>query len=163
VDYTTTSMRLWHWYVNSPIDPSLYRYVYPPAVFLLPLPAYALAHWLGAPFDIRLIDLAVEVVAALAVLKLPWRWEWRYLLLGARPSAARLPGIRRGGGFQAVRRLLPAAGCPAAVASFPRGALVDAPAAQRAGRSGPARDGHDRALLPLESGGLLGGHCVICQ
>src|SRR5207253_1588032 len=49
----------------------------------LPLPAYALAHWLGAPFDIRLIDLAVEVVAALAVLKLPWRWEWRYLLLAA--------------------------------------------------------------------------------
>jgi len=83
VDYTTTSMRLWHWYVNSPIDPSLYHYVYPPAVFLLPLPAYALAHWLGAPFDIRLIDLAVEVVAALAVLKLPWRWEWRYLLLAA--------------------------------------------------------------------------------
>ena len=83
VDYTTTSMRLWHWYVNAPIDPSLYHYVYPPLAFLLPLPAYALAHWLGAPFDIRLVDLAVEVVAALAILKLPWRWEWRYLLLAA--------------------------------------------------------------------------------
>jgi uncharacterized membrane protein len=83
VDYTTTGMRLWHWYVNTPIDPSLYHYVYPPAVFLLPLPAYALAQWAGLPFDIRLVDLLVEAVAAVAVLKLPWRWEWRYLVLAA--------------------------------------------------------------------------------
>jgi len=83
VDYTTTSMRLWHWYVNTPIDPSLYHYVYPPAVFLLPLPAYALAQWLGAPFDIRLVELLVELGAAIAILKLPWRWEWRYLVLAA--------------------------------------------------------------------------------
>jgi uncharacterized membrane protein len=83
VDYTATSMRLWHWYVNTPIDPSLYHYVYPPAVFLLPLPAYALAQWTGVPFDIRLVDLLVEVVAVVAILKLPWRWEWRYLVLAA--------------------------------------------------------------------------------
>ncbi len=83
VDYTTTSMRLWHWYVNTPIDPSLYHYVYPPAVFLLPLPAYALAHSVGVPFDVRLVDLLVAVVAAVAIIKLPWRWEWRYLVLAA--------------------------------------------------------------------------------
>src|SRR2546430_14216627 len=70
-------MRLWHWYVNTPIDPSLYHYVYPPAVFLLPLPAYALAHSVGVPFDVRLVDLLVAVVAAGAIIKLPWRWEWR--------------------------------------------------------------------------------------
>jgi hypothetical protein len=82
-DYTTTSMRLWHWYVNVPIHPSLYHYLYAPPAFLLPLPAYLLAHWLGVAFDVRLVDLVVEAVAAIAILKLPWRWEWRYIVIVA--------------------------------------------------------------------------------
>src|SRR5256885_9326959 len=79
VDYAPTSMGLWHWYVNTPIDPSLYHYVYPPAVFLLPLPAYALAHSVGVPFDVRLVDLLVAAVAAVAIIKLPSRWHRPYL------------------------------------------------------------------------------------
>src|SRR5438876_7861357 len=35
VDYSQTSMRLWHWYVNQPLDSSLFHYVYSPLTFLL--------------------------------------------------------------------------------------------------------------------------------
>ncbi|HTD79880.1 MAG TPA: hypothetical protein VK898_19755 [Chloroflexota bacterium] len=82
-DYTTTSMRLYHWYVSVPVHPSLYHFLYAPLAFLLPLPAYVTAHWLGLPFDVRLMDLAVEAVAAVAILQLAWRWEWKYVLVSA--------------------------------------------------------------------------------
>lgn len=83
VDYGQTSMGLWHWYVNQPLDPSLFHYVYYPLTFLVSLPGYALSRWLGLPFDYRLTLVAVESLALLAILRLPWRWEWRYVCLAA--------------------------------------------------------------------------------
>jgi len=82
-DYTATSMRLWHWYVSHPVHPSLYHYLYAPPSFLLPLPLYAVARWLGLPFDVRFVQLAACAVAAIAILRLPWRWDWRYVVLVA--------------------------------------------------------------------------------
>jgi hypothetical protein len=83
LDYTQTSMRRWHWYVNSALHPSLFHYVYPPLTFLLPLPFFAAAQALGLPFDVRLVFLATAGLAVWAIVRLPWRWEWRYLCLVA--------------------------------------------------------------------------------
>ncbi len=83
LDYAQTSMRRWHWYVNSALHPSLFHYVYPPLTFLLPLPFFATAQALGLPFDIRLVFLVTAGLAAWAIVRLPWRWEWRYLCLAA--------------------------------------------------------------------------------
>jgi hypothetical protein len=83
LDYTQTSMRRWHWYVNSALHPSLFHYVYPPLTFLLALPFFAAAQALGLPFDVRLVFLVAAGLAAWAIVRLPWRWEWRYLCLVA--------------------------------------------------------------------------------
>jgi len=80
-DYTQTSMQRWHWYVNSSLHPYLYHYVYSPLTFLLPLPVLAATAALGLPFDIRVVFLGAAGLAAWAVVKLPWRWEWRYVAL----------------------------------------------------------------------------------
>ncbi len=80
-DYTQTSMQRWHWYVNSSLHPYLFHYVYSPLTFLLPLPLFAAARAVGLPFDVRVVFLAVASLAAWAVVKLPWRWEWRYVAL----------------------------------------------------------------------------------
>lgn len=80
-DYTQTSMQRWHWYVNSTMHPYLFHYVYSPLTFLLPLPVFAAASALGLPFDVRLVTLAAAGVAAWATVRLPWRWEWRYVAL----------------------------------------------------------------------------------
>ncbi|HYM50762.1 MAG TPA: hypothetical protein VET65_09365, partial [Candidatus Limnocylindrales bacterium] len=82
-DYSRTSMRLWHWYVNTPLDPSLFHYVYYPATFLLPLPFAALSVALHLPFDVRLVWLGAIGVAGWALWAMPWRWEWRYVALCA--------------------------------------------------------------------------------
>ncbi len=83
LDYSQTSMRLWHWYVSQPPHPSLFHYLYYPLTFLFPLPAYVAAQALLLPFDVRMVLLPVEAVAALALLQLPWRWEWRYVAIAA--------------------------------------------------------------------------------
>ncbi len=83
LDYSQTSMRRWHWYVNEPLSPALFHYVYYPATFLLPLPAYLAARAAHLPFDLRILWLAVAAATALAVARLPWRWEWRYVVLVA--------------------------------------------------------------------------------
>jgi len=83
LDYSQTSMRRWHWYVNEPLDPSLFRYVYYPLTFLAALPGYGLANAAGAFFDFRVLLLLAAAGCAVAVLALPWRWEWRYVLLAA--------------------------------------------------------------------------------
>jgi hypothetical protein len=80
-DYAQTSMRRWHWYVNDPLPPFLFHYVYSPLTFLLPLPFFAAAQALGLPFDIRLVFVVAAGVGAWAVVRLPWRWEWRYVAL----------------------------------------------------------------------------------
>ncbi|HYM50221.1 MAG TPA: hypothetical protein VET65_06570, partial [Candidatus Limnocylindrales bacterium] len=82
-DYSRTSMRLWHWYVNTPLDPSLFHYVYYPATFLLPLPFAALSFALHLPFDVRLVWLGAIGVGGWALWAMPWRWEWRYVALCA--------------------------------------------------------------------------------
>jgi len=82
-DYSQSSMRLWHWYVNYPLPPNLFHYVYPPLTFLLPLPLFAAAGALGLPFDVRLVFLAAAGLAGWATVRLPWRWEWRYVALAA--------------------------------------------------------------------------------
>ena len=78
-DYTQTSMQRWHWYVNADLHPYLFHYVYSPLTLLLPLPLFAVASALGVPFDVRLVTLATAGVAAWAMVRLPWRWEWRYV------------------------------------------------------------------------------------
>ena len=80
-DYTRTSMRLWHWYVNQPLDPALFHYVYYPLTFLIGVPFAALATVAQVAFDDRLVLLLAGVVAAAGLLALPWRWEWRFLAL----------------------------------------------------------------------------------
>jgi len=60
-------------------SPYLFHYVYSPLTFLLPLPFFALSTALGLPFDVRLVTLAAAGVAAWAIVRLPWRWEWRYV------------------------------------------------------------------------------------
>jgi len=83
LDYAQTSMRRWHWYVNASLHPSLFHYVYPPLTFLLPLPFFAAAQALGLAFDVRLVFLVTAGLAAWGIVRLPWRWEWRYLCLVA--------------------------------------------------------------------------------
>src|SRR6266516_5771363 len=63
VDYSQTSMRLWHWYVNQPLDSSLFHYVYSPLTFLVGLPFSLVAKVLAIPFDFRI----VLILASLAV------------------------------------------------------------------------------------------------
>ncbi|TMD12732.1 MAG: DUF2029 domain-containing protein [Chloroflexi bacterium] len=82
-DYALTSMRLWHWYVNQPIDPALFHYVYYPLTFLLPLPFALAAAALHLPFDVRLVSVAAIAATAGALLAMPWRWEWRWVALCA--------------------------------------------------------------------------------
>jgi hypothetical protein len=82
-DYALTSMRLWHWYVNQPIDPALFHYVYYPATFLLPLPFAAAARALALPFDLRIVWLVAMAAGAWALLEMPWRWEWRFVTICA--------------------------------------------------------------------------------
>lgn len=78
-DYTQTSMRRWHWYVNADLHPYLFHYVYSPLTFLLPLPFFAAASALGLPVDVRFVFLVAAGLAAWAIVRLPWRWEWRYV------------------------------------------------------------------------------------
>jgi hypothetical protein len=83
VDYSQTSMRLWHWYVNQPLDSSLFHYVYSPLTFLVGVPFALVAQLLAIPFDFRLVLILAAVAAAGALLRLPWRWELRYVALAA--------------------------------------------------------------------------------
>src|SRR2546423_9894793 len=55
VDYSLTSMRLWHWYVNQPVDSSLLHYVYSPLTFLIGVPFFVGARLLAIPFDFRIV------------------------------------------------------------------------------------------------------------
>ena len=80
-NYAQTSMQRWHWYVNADLHPYLWHYVYSPLTFLLPLPLFAAAATVGLPFDVRLVWLAAAGVAAWAIVRLPWRWEWRYVAM----------------------------------------------------------------------------------
>jgi len=83
VDYSQTSMRLWHWYVNQPLDSSLFHYVYSPLTFLVGLPFSLVARWFSIPFDFRIVLILAALAAGGALLKLPWRWEHRYVALAA--------------------------------------------------------------------------------
>jgi hypothetical protein len=83
VDYSQTSMRLWHWYVNQPLDSSLFHYVYSPLTFLVGVPFALLARVLAIPFDFRLVLILAAVAAGAALLRLPWRWNLRYVALAA--------------------------------------------------------------------------------
>ena len=83
VDYSQTSMRLWHWYVNQPLDSSLFHYVYSPLTFLVGVPFAAMARLLSIPFEFRLVLILAAVAASSALLRLPWRWELRYVALAA--------------------------------------------------------------------------------
>jgi Glycosyltransferase family 87 len=83
VDYSQTSMRLWHWYVNQPLDSSLFHYVYSPLTFLVGVPFSLAARVLGIPFDFRIVLIVAAVIAAAGLLRLPWRWELRYVALAA--------------------------------------------------------------------------------
>jgi hypothetical protein len=83
VDYSQTSMRFWHWYVNQPLDSSLFHYVYSPLTFLVGVPFAWVARLLAIPFDFRLVLILAAVGAGAALLRLPWRWNLRYVALAA--------------------------------------------------------------------------------
>jgi hypothetical protein len=83
VDYSQTSMRMWHWYVNQPLDSSLFHYVYSPLTFLLALPFSLVARLLSIPFDIRIVLILAAVAAAGGLLLLPWRWDHRFVAMAA--------------------------------------------------------------------------------
>ena len=83
VDYSQTSMRLWHWYVNQPLDSSLFHYVYSPLTFLIGLPFYTVARLLAIPFDFRVVLVLAALAAGGGLLRLPWRWDLRYVTLAA--------------------------------------------------------------------------------
>lgn len=83
VDYSQTSMRLWHWYVNQPLDSSLFHYVYSPLTFLVGVPFALVARVLAVPFDFRTVLILAAAAAGVGLLRLPWRWELRYVALAA--------------------------------------------------------------------------------
>ncbi|HXM53513.1 MAG TPA: glycosyltransferase 87 family protein [Candidatus Binatus sp.] len=83
VDYSQTSMRLWHWYVNQPLDSSLFHYVYSPLTFLVGVPFSLVARLLAVPFDFRIVLILTAVAAGAGLLTLPWRWDHRYVALAA--------------------------------------------------------------------------------
>lgn len=83
VDYSQTSMRLWHWYVNQPLDSSLFHYVYSPLTFLLGVPFSRAARLLAVPFDFRIVLILAAVAAGGGLLMLPWRWDHRFVALAA--------------------------------------------------------------------------------
>jgi Glycosyltransferase family 87 len=83
VDYSRTSMRLWHWYVNQPLDTSLFHYVYSPLTFLVGVPFSAGARLLAIPFDFRIVLILAALAAGGGLLMLPWRWDHRYVALAA--------------------------------------------------------------------------------
>ena len=83
VDYSQTSMRLWHWYVNQPLDSSLFHYVYSPLTFLLGVPFFVASRLLAIPFDFRSVLILAALAAAGGLLGLPWRWELRYVAFAA--------------------------------------------------------------------------------
>ena len=83
VDYSQTSMRLWHWYVNQPLDSSLFHYVYSPLTFLVGLPFSLVAKVLSIPFDFRIVLILAALAAGGGLLQFPWRWEQRYVALAA--------------------------------------------------------------------------------
>ncbi len=138
VDYSQTSMRLWHWYVNQPLDSSLFHYVYSPLTFLVGLPFSLVAKVLSIPFDFRI----VLILAALAG-------------LGAGQAAAGRARVWGRVRLQAIRALLPAMRRGCALASFRAGHRSSPPV--RHHRRGAARAGgdHDGPLSPLERARLL--------
>jgi hypothetical protein len=83
VDYSQTSMRLWHWYVNQPLDSSLFHYVYSPLTFLVGLPFSLVAGLFSIPFDFRIVLILAALAAGGGLLALPWRWDHRYVALAA--------------------------------------------------------------------------------
>jgi hypothetical protein len=83
VDYSQTSMQLWHWYVNQPLDSSLFHYVYSPLTFLTGVPFSLIARLLAVPFDFRIVLMLAAVAAGVGLLRLPWRWDLRYVALAA--------------------------------------------------------------------------------
>ncbi len=83
VDYSQTSMRLWHWYVNQPLDSSLFHYVYSPLTFLLGVPFFVASRLLAIPFDFRSVLILAALAAAGGLLGLPWRWDLRYVTFAA--------------------------------------------------------------------------------
>jgi hypothetical protein len=83
VDYSQTSMRLWHWYVNQPLDSSLFHYVYSPLTFLVGVPFSLVARLLAVPLDFRIVLILAAVAAGVGLLTLPWRWDHRYVALAA--------------------------------------------------------------------------------
>jgi len=83
VDYSQTSMRLWHWYVNQPLDSSLFHYVYSPLTFLLGVPFFVASRLLAIPFDFRSVLILAALAAAGGLLGLPWRWDLRYVAFAA--------------------------------------------------------------------------------
>ena len=83
VDYSQTSMRLWHWYVNQPLDSSLFHYVYSPLTFLLGVPFFVIARLLAIPFDFRIVLILAALAAGGGLLRLPWPWDLRYVALAA--------------------------------------------------------------------------------
>jgi len=83
VDYSLTSMRLWHWYVNQPVDSSLLHYVYSPLTFLIGVPFFVGARLLAIPFDFRIVLILAALAAGGGLLRLPWRWDLRYVALAA--------------------------------------------------------------------------------
>ena len=76
-------MRLWHWYVNQPLDASLFHYVYSPLTFVLGVPFFVIARLLDIPFDFRIVLFLAALAAGGGLLRLPWRWDLRYVALGA--------------------------------------------------------------------------------
>jgi Glycosyltransferase family 87 len=83
VDYSQTSMRLWHWYVNQPLDSSLFHYVYSPLTFLVGWPFSLVSRALAVPFDFRIVLILAAVAAGGGLLILPWRWDLRYVAVAA--------------------------------------------------------------------------------
>ena len=83
VDYSQTSMQFWHWYVNQPLDSSLFHYVYSPLTFLIGVPFFVGARLLAIPFDFRVVLILAALAAGGGLLRLPWRWDLRYVALGA--------------------------------------------------------------------------------
>src|SRR5207237_6294908 len=83
VDYSLTSMRLWHWYVNQTVDSSLFHYVYSPLTFLIGVPFFVGARLLAIPFDFRIVLILAALAAGGGLLRLPWRWDLRYVALAA--------------------------------------------------------------------------------
>ncbi|TME80226.1 MAG: DUF2029 domain-containing protein [Chloroflexi bacterium] len=80
---STTGVRLWHWYVNQPLDSSLFHYVYSPLTFLLGVPFFVASRLLAIPFDFRSVLILAALAAAGGLLGLPWRWELRYVAFAA--------------------------------------------------------------------------------